>query len=66
MKSIDFTLETSHFEMSQLKDFALRNILDMSFTPDTSHAEMAPLKDDANVPTNLYHRSPTDHYCLDL
>jgi len=38
------TLDTSHFEMSPLKDSALENMLFMLVTLDTSHFEMSPLK----------------------
>ena len=39
------TDETSHAEMSPLKDSALENMPYMSVTDETSHAEMSPLKD---------------------
>ena len=46
------TPETSHSEMSPLKEAAPANILDMSVTPETSHSEMSPLKEAA----------PSEHY----
>ena len=39
------TLDTSHFEMSALKDRAVKNIEDVSFTLDTSHFEISPVKE---------------------
>ena len=41
------TLDTSHLEMSALKDDAEKNISSMLVTLDTSHLEMSLLKDDA-------------------
>ena len=41
------TDETSHPEMSLLKEAALRNILNMSVTDETSQADRLPLKESA-------------------
>ena len=47
MKSMLVTLDTSHLEMSLLKDNAKKNMPFMLVTPDTSHLEMSQLNDDA-------------------
>ena len=39
------TFDTSHLEMSMLKDCALKNIVSMLVTRDTFHLEMSALKD---------------------
>ena len=39
------TLDTSHFQISALKDFAFKNMECMLVTLDTSHLEMSALKD---------------------
>ena len=41
------TLDTSHLEMSPLKDDASQNICTMFVTLDTSHFERSVLNDDA-------------------
>ena len=41
------TLETSHLDISPLKDGAEKNMLCISVTLDTSHLERSPLNDDA-------------------
>ena len=51
MLSMLITLDTSHFEMSRLKNVASENIRLMSVTLDTSHFEMSPVKDTA--PRNM-------------
>ena len=45
------TLDTSHFEMLQLKDVALQNIPPILVTLDTSHLEISLLK--AFAPRNM-------------
>ena len=45
MPPVMVTLDTSHFEMSPLNDFAPTNIRDISVTLDTSHFERSPLKE---------------------
>ena len=43
MQFILITFDTSHFEMSPLKDVALLNMLFVVVTLDTSHFEMSPI-----------------------
>ena len=45
MLSMLVTLDTSHFDMSQLNDDALENMRFIFFTLDTSHLEMSLLND---------------------
>ena len=42
------TFDTSHFEMSSLKDDTYENLGDVPVAFDTSHFEMSPLKDDTH------------------
>ena len=51
MADMSSTLETSHIEMSPLKEPANANISDMVVTLDTFHREMPPLNDPA--PQNM-------------
>ena len=55
MKCIFFTFDASHFDTSQLKAFALENMLLMSVTFDTSHFERSPANDIPfpNMPTTV-------------
>ena len=52
MADMSSTLETSHIEMSPLKEPANTNISNMMVTLDTSHFEISPLKEPeyANMP----------------
>ena len=52
MLSMLVTLDTSHFDMSQLNDDALENMRFIFFTLDTSHLEMSLLNDDAEANMN--------------
>ena len=54
---MSFTLDTSHFEISLLNDFAPVNMPCMVVTRDTSHFEMSALNDVA--PANMWLMSVT-------
>ena len=51
ISSISTTLDTSHFEISQLNDAVIRNMAGIASTLDTSHFERSPLYDCA--PRNI-------------